>query len=293
MEGRADGGQRRRHHGGGHTASETAAVAVGRQSAGHVGVAQPDRGQIGFVPMSGFGQLCDLIRRVRTSRRGGDATGDVIPLGRVGGEKAGQAPERQLVLAGRVHRDHLGELCPQVLREGPNGGRRIAPVALGPRFDVFGRADADERLRAEAGLVVVDQAHRDRRQVRDSVIEGGAERDAGRAGAQRLQAGFVVADALGEQRHQAALCEERSRGAEGRVVPVLAPPARGIGRIRGPVDGHHPRQVEERGQRHDLEEGGLAEEARVAGQHGHQHQPVDQSVHVVGHQHERPSRRQA
>ncbi|HEX6787047.1 MAG TPA: hypothetical protein VF076_07600, partial [Acidimicrobiales bacterium] len=61
------------------------------------------------------------------------------------------------------------------------------------------RADAHEGLRAEAGLVGVDEPGGLGRHARDIVVERGAERDACRAGAEGLQPRLVVADALGEQ----------------------------------------------------------------------------------------------
>jgi hypothetical protein len=81
----------------------------------------------------------------------------------------------------------------------------------------------------------------------DLVVEGGAQRDARRAGAEGLEPRLVVADAFGEQRDEPAGGEELAGGAEGGVVAGHGSTRRPLG-VLGPVDRHHAGQVQERGE---------------------------------------------
>jgi hypothetical protein len=96
-----------------------------------------------------------------------------------------------------------------------------------------------------------------------------------------LEGQLVVADSLGEHRHHAPGSQQRVAGGERRHVVVSR---LGIDR---PVHRDHPRQLQERPQGRDLEQGGLAQESGVTTEGGHEKKAVDEPVRVVGHQDDR------
>ena len=140
----------------------------------------------------------------------------------------------------------------------------------------------DEGARSEPRLGVVREPDGDDHHVIDPVVERRFEGNPCRTRPEGLEPQLVVADAFGEHGHHATIRQDGAAGGKGRSVAV---PGDGV---HGPVDGNDAGQLEEGPQDGDAEEGRLPEEARVAAQRGHQEQPVDQPVRVVGDQDDRP-----
>ena len=218
------GGQRHLGHGPHQHPGEVAVAVAGA----HLGVAQAQEGEVALVPVESLGQRLHRPRSVRQRAGHGIAAGQV-DLGRHGGHgpvhHLGDAPEGVGLHPRRIVGAHVAQACRHVLGESAHGTVVVGPVLRCPLRHGLGIADPHERPRPEARLAVIGEADGHRDHAVDAVVERRPQRDAGRTRLERLEGGLVVADPLGEQRHQPPAANRRRHMAKAPALRAVDSPS--------------------------------------------------------------------